>query len=155
MRWTASATATAASSWSGRYKGASGCRWRSTTDRRAGSSSTPKTRTSCGCADNSPAGEACSLRLIIHRPRARSGYVARSGLFACWPGRTCSATTATSDLAEMLEIYGLPIRLGKYPPGTADEEKATLLRAVTGPGPCCRRDHPRNHGHRLPAGRAG
>ncbi|MGI0444847.1 phage portal protein family protein [Pseudomonas aeruginosa] len=31
---------------------------------------------------------------------------------------------ATSDLAEMLEIYGLPIRPGKYPPGTAaDEEK--------------------------------
>ena len=34
----------------------------------------------------------------------------------------------------MLEIYGLPIRLGKYPPGTPDEEKVTLLRAVTGLG---------------------
>ncbi|MGE8357661.1 MAG: phage portal protein family protein, partial [Microvirgula sp.] len=38
------------------------------------------------------------------------------------------------DLAEFLEIYGLPLRLGKYPTGTADEEKATLLRAVAGIG---------------------
>ncbi len=62
------------------------------------------------------------------------GYVARSGLFRvlAWP--YLFRHYATSDLAEMLEIYGLPIRLGKYPPGTADEEKATLLRAVTGLG---------------------
>ena len=134
MRWTASATATAALNWSGRYRGASGCRWRSTTDRRAGSSSTPKTRTSL-LRDNSPAGEALQpFGWIIHRPRARSGYVARSGLFRvlAWP--YLFRHYATSDLAEMLEIYGLPIRLGKYPPGTADEEKATLLRAVTGLG---------------------
>lgn len=85
--------------------------------------------------DNSPAGEALQpFGWIIHRPRARSGYVARSGLFRvlAWP--YLFRHYATSDLAEMLEIYGLPIRLGKYPPGTADEEKATLLRAVTGLG---------------------
>ncbi|WP_250636879.1 phage portal protein family protein [Pseudomonas aeruginosa] len=60
--------------------------------------------------------------------------MARSGLFRvlAWP--YLFRHYATSDLAEMLEIYGLPIRLGKYPPGTADEEKATLLRAVTGLG---------------------
>lgn len=68
---------------------------------------------------------------IMHRPRARSGYVARSGLYRvlAWP--YLFKHYSTSDLAELLEIYGLPIRLGKYPPGTADEEKATLLRAVT------------------------
>jgi phage gp29-like protein len=34
------------------------------------------------------------------------------------------------DLAEFLEIYGLPMRLGKYPEGASDKEKSTLLRAV-------------------------
>ncbi len=31
---------------------------------------------------------------------------------------------------EFLEIYGLPIRLGKYPSGATSDEKMTLLRAV-------------------------
>ena len=34
------------------------------------------------------------------------------------------------DLAEFLEIYGLPLRLGKYPAGASDKEKSTLLQAV-------------------------
>jgi phage gp29-like protein len=66
----------------------------------------------------------------VHRPKARSGYVARTGLFRvlAWP--YLFKHYATRDLAELLEIYGLPIRLGKYPPGTADAEKASLMRAV-------------------------
>lgn len=68
---------------------------------------------------------------MVHRPKARSGYVARTGLFRvlAWP--YLFKHYATRDLAELLHIYGLPIRLGKYPPGTADAEKATLMRAVT------------------------
>lgn len=85
--------------------------------------------------DNSIAGEVLQpFGWIMHKPRSRSGYVARSGLFRvlAWPYLFKHYSTA--DLAEMLEIYGLPIRLGKYPPGTPDEEKVTLLRAVTGLG---------------------
>lgn len=71
---------------------------------------------------------------ILHRPKARSGYIARTGLYRvlCWP--YLFKHYATADLAEMLEIYGLPLRLGKYPPGTHDKEKATLLSAVTALG---------------------
>jgi phage gp29-like protein len=35
------------------------------------------------------------------------------------------------DLAELIEILGIPARLGKYPRGATDDEKATLLTAVT------------------------
>ena len=38
------------------------------------------------------------------------------------------------DLAEFLEIYGLPLRLGTYPPGASEQEKATLMRAVVAIG---------------------
>lgn len=74
------------------------------------------------------------LNWIVHKPRALSGYIARSGLYRVlvWP--YLFKHYAVSDLAEMLEIYGLPIRLGKYPTGSQEEEKATLMRAVMGLG---------------------
>lgn len=70
------------------------------------------------------------LNWVVHRPKARSGYLARTGLFRVlvWP--YLFKHYSVSDLAEMLEIYGLPLRIGKYPPGAGDQEKATLLRAV-------------------------
>jgi phage gp29-like protein len=37
---------------------------------------------------------------------------------------------ALGDLAQLLEIYGMPARLGKYPKNATQKEKATLLRAV-------------------------
>ena len=37
-------------------------------------------------------------------------------------------------MAEFLEIYGLPVRLGKYPAGASDKEKTTLLNALVGIG---------------------
>ncbi|CAN5883994.1 DUF935 domain-containing protein [soil metagenome] len=82
--------------------------------------------------DNTPTGAALTpFGWISHVHRARSGVLARSGLhrILAWP--YLFKNYAVRDLAELLEIYGLPIRLGKYPPGTGEKEKATLLRAVT------------------------
>lgn len=71
---------------------------------------------------------------ILHKHRAKSGYVARAGLcrVLAWP--FLFRNFAARDLAEFLEIYGLPLRLGHYPPGSSAEEKATLMRAVAGIG---------------------
>ena len=67
---------------------------------------------------------------ITHSARAKSGYVNRQGLVRvlAWP--YLFKNYSVRDLAEFLEIYGLPIRLGKYPSGATEKEKATLLRAV-------------------------
>lgn len=71
---------------------------------------------------------------IVHIHKAKSGYIARGGLLRvlAWP--YLFKNYAVGDLAEFLEIYGLPLRLGKYPVGSSPEEKATLLRAVTSIG---------------------
>ena len=71
---------------------------------------------------------------IMHTHKAKSGYVSRGGLhrILAWP--YLFKNYSVRDLAEFLEIYGLPLRLGKYPPGSNDQEKATLLRAVAGIG---------------------
>jgi phage gp29-like protein len=71
---------------------------------------------------------------MVHRHKSRSGYVARSGLYRMlvWP--FIFKNFAVRDLAEFLEIYGLPLRLGTYSPSATKEDKATLLRAVVGIG---------------------
>ncbi|WIX31240.1 DUF935 domain-containing protein [Salinicola sp. JS01] len=74
------------------------------------------------------------LGWIQHRHKARPGYVARSGLHRqlAWP--YLFSQYALGDLAQLLEIYGMPARLGKYPKSATDKEKATLLRAVVSLG---------------------
>ena len=71
------------------------------------------------------------LGWLMHTHKAKSGYVTRGGLhrILAWP--YLFKNYSVRDLAEFLEIYGLPMRLGKYPSGATDDEKTTLLRAVT------------------------
>lgn len=68
---------------------------------------------------------------IVHRHRARNGYTARTALFRVLAMPFLFKYFSVRDLAEFLEIYGLPLRLGTYPVGATDGERRTLLRAVT------------------------
>ncbi|MGA5655253.1 DUF935 domain-containing protein [Rahnella contaminans] len=67
---------------------------------------------------------------VIHRAKSKSGYMSRVGLIRTliWP--FIFKNYSVRDLAEFLEIYGLPLRVGKYSTGASEREKATLLRAV-------------------------
>lgn len=85
--------------------------------------------------DGSPDGAALwPFGWALHRHKSRSGYVARSGLYRMllWP--FLFKNYAVRDLAEFLEIYGLPLRLGTYNASATDKDKTTLLRAVVGIG---------------------
>ncbi len=68
---------------------------------------------------------------IAHQHKTRNSYLARMGLarVLAWP--YLYKNFALRDLAEFLEIYGLPLRLGKYPSGASDDEKRKLLQAVS------------------------
>jgi len=67
---------------------------------------------------------------IVHIHKSRSGYLARSGLHRvlAWP--YLYKNYSVRDMAEFLEIYGLPIRVGQYPPGASDAEKRALMNTV-------------------------
>lgn len=67
---------------------------------------------------------------ITHMHKAKSGYLERSALFRVlvWP--YLFKNYSVGDLAEFLEIYGIPMRVGKYPGGATEKEKLTLLRAL-------------------------
>jgi len=71
---------------------------------------------------------------ITHIHKAKSGYLERAALFRVlvWPYLFKNYSVA--DLAEFLEIYGIPLRVGRYPPGAREQEKATLLRALVNIG---------------------
>ena len=85
--------------------------------------------------DNSADGEALwPFGWILHQHRARSGYISRSGLFRVMAWPFLFKNYAVRDLAEFLEIYGLPLRLGTYNPSATKEDKATLLKAVVNIG---------------------
>ena len=67
---------------------------------------------------------------IPHIHKSRSGYLARTGLYRslAWP--YLYKNYSVRDLAEFLEIYGLPIRIGKYNTDATEKEKTDLLRTV-------------------------
>ncbi|MEQ1967372.1 DUF935 domain-containing protein [Xenorhabdus nematophila] len=64
---------------------------------------------------------------LVHRHNARSGFVATSGLYRVlvWP--YLFKNFSLRDLAEFLEIYGLPARIATYAPGTSDDDRDRLL----------------------------
>lgn len=91
----------------------------------------PGNRNEIRLRDNSPQGAALQpFGWVQHIHRSRSGYPGRNGLtrILAWP--FLFKNYSVRDLAEFLEIYGLPLRLGKYPAGASDKEKSTLLQAV-------------------------
>ncbi len=75
-----------------------------------------------------------SFGWITHVHKAKSGYLERTAMFRqlVWP--YLFKNYSVGDLAEFLEIYGIPVRIGKYPSGASEKEKMTLLRALVGIG---------------------
>lgn len=67
---------------------------------------------------------------ITHTHKAKSGYLSRSSMFRVLSWPYLFKNYGVADLAEFLEIYGIPLRIGKYPPGSSRQDKMTLLRAL-------------------------
>lgn len=67
---------------------------------------------------------------LVHRTNARSGFIGSSGLFRVlvWP--YLFKNFALRDLAEFLEIYGLPARIAYYAQGTSDADRDDILQAL-------------------------
>lgn len=95
-----------------------------------------ETRTGLGLSGGTGGFEALQpMGWITHTARkVKTGYVSRSGLLrgALWP--FMYKAFSIGDFAEFLEIYGLPIIVGKYMPGASEPEKASLMNAVVALG---------------------
>ena len=94
-----------------------------------------ETRTQLRLRNATPDGvELQPFGWILHIHRAMSGYPARMGLgrVLVWP--YIFKAFSVGDLAEFLDIYGMPLRVGKYPGNATASEKAALWQAVAGIG---------------------
>ncbi|TKI08655.1 DUF935 domain-containing protein [Martelella alba] len=67
---------------------------------------------------------------MVHKHNAKTGFTGQSGLYRVlvWP--YLFKNFASRDLAEFLEIYGLPARVGTYMPGATDQDKDALYEAL-------------------------
>lgn len=69
-------------------------------------------------------------KFVVHQYRARSGSPTRAGLLRtlCWLYLFKHYTY--KDWVAFCEVYGMPLRLGKYQPGASQEDRDALLAAV-------------------------
>ncbi|MBI1175662.1 MAG: DUF935 family protein [Sideroxydans sp.] len=67
---------------------------------------------------------------IVHEHRAKSGYIEQAALFRVLAWTYAYKAYNIRDMQRFLEVYGMPLRLGKYPAGIGKEQKDQLLRAV-------------------------
>lgn len=70
------------------------------------------------------------LSWLLHTSAARNGSMARTPLCRTLSWLFLYKAFALGDWAEFLEVYGYPIRIGKYGPNASKDERETLLTAV-------------------------
>jgi len=81
--------------------------------------------------DNTPQGSPLQpFGWLTHVHKSKPGHLARGGIHRVLAWLFLFKMFSIRDLSEFLEIYGLPLRVGKYPPGASKDEKSALLRAV-------------------------
>lgn len=68
--------------------------------------------------------------LIVHRPKLKSGLTVRGGIARIAAWCFMLKTYTLQDWAAFLEVFGMPLRLGKYDDNASADEKRVLLRAV-------------------------
>lgn len=67
---------------------------------------------------------------VVHEHRAKSGYIEQAALFRVLAWTYAYKAYNIRDMQRFLEVYGLPLRLGKYPAGIGKTQRDELLRAV-------------------------
>ena len=73
-------------------------------------------------------------KFIIHQPKLKSGLPHRGGLARLVAFSYICKLYGLKDWLSFLEVYGMPLRLGKYGPAASSEDKAVLKQAVANIG---------------------
>jgi phage gp29-like protein len=69
-------------------------------------------------------------KFILHRYKARSGHPSRAGVLRVVAWMYLFKNYDLKDWVSFAEIYGLPLRLGKYQPGASEDDKRALMQAL-------------------------
>ncbi|EJW16246.1 DUF935 domain-containing protein [Paenibacillus alvei] len=69
-------------------------------------------------------------KFVIHRYKARSGHPSRAGVLRVVAWMYLFKNYDLKDWVSFCEVFGMPLRLGKYDPSASEEEKNALIRAL-------------------------
>ena len=69
-------------------------------------------------------------KVIYHRYKARSGYASRAGVLRVVGWMYLLKNFALKDWAAFNEVFGMPLRLGKYDAAASPADREALLQAV-------------------------
>ena len=70
------------------------------------------------------------FKFIVHQPKLKSGLPLRGGLARASAWAYLFANYALKDWVAFLELFGQPLRVGRYPSGSQPEQVAVLEQAV-------------------------
>lgn len=70
-------------------------------------------------------------KFIIHKYRAKSGILARGGIVRIVSWMYIFKNYDVKDWVAFAEIFGMPLRVGKYGPNIAPDDKDLLIQAIT------------------------
>jgi len=70
-------------------------------------------------------------KFVIHTYKAKSGILARGGVVRIVSWMYIFKHFDIKDWITFAEIFGMPLRVGKYPPGASKEDKKILMQAIT------------------------
>ena len=71
-----------------------------------------------------------AFKLVYHRYKARSGYDTRAGILRVCAWMYLFKNYAVKDWVAFAEVFGMPLRVGKYDPGASKEDKDALAAAI-------------------------
>jgi phage gp29-like protein len=85
--------------------------------------------------EKNPGGEEPPpFKVLYHRHTARSGHDTRNGVLRVCAWMYLFKNYALKDWAIFNEVYGMPLRLGKYEPSATPEDRAALRSAISSLG---------------------
>ncbi len=84
--------------------------------------------------DNQAGDTLPPYKFITHIPKLKAGVPIRGGLARMAALSYMCKTYALTDWMAFCEVFGMPIRVGKYGNGASDTDKAVLKRAVANIG---------------------
>ncbi|HEC90325.1 MAG TPA: DUF935 family protein, partial [Alphaproteobacteria bacterium] len=80
--------------------------------------------------ENGRQEELAPYKFVVHTHKAKSGLAIRSGLARAAAWAYLFKNFDLKGWVAFAEVFGQPLRLGKYHPSATDDEKAALLKAV-------------------------
>lgn len=83
------------------------------------------------CTREFPSGTSLpENKFVVHKYKARSGHTSRAGILRVVSWMYLFKNYDVKDWVAFCEVFGMPLRLGKYSAAASDDDKKALMEAI-------------------------